>query len=188
MAGHHRRHSEEPSGMQLSLIITPFLDMSFQILAFFIMTYHPSALEGHIPGSLVPPEKVATKGQVNKVEVDLSSVTPDALLAETAEAITVNIKGSVKSPGEPNQFLMRRAADTNDQVVADTETGGLDQGIKALTQRLKETQKEVNEKSNIKLIADGEIRQEFVMKVYDACKKAGFHKIHFVPPPLERTK
>ena len=48
-------------GVQLSLIVTPMLDMSFQILAFFIMTYHPSALEGHIPGSLVPPESVAKK-------------------------------------------------------------------------------------------------------------------------------
>lgn len=49
----------EGEGVNLTLVITPMLDMSFQLLAFFIMTYHPSALEAHIDGRLMPPEKVA---------------------------------------------------------------------------------------------------------------------------------
>ena len=57
----HRKKDPGSQGVQLGLIITPMLDMSFQILAFFIMTYNPSALEGHIPGSLVPPENYAKK-------------------------------------------------------------------------------------------------------------------------------
>ena len=61
-------------GINLSLIITPMLDMSFQLLAFFIMTYHPSALEGHIPGSLVPPEDFAKKGL--KFEFDETTRCP----------------------------------------------------------------------------------------------------------------
>src|SRR5438477_1242086 len=64
----HKRqkiHGGGSQGVQLGLIITPMLDMSFQLLAFFIMTYHPSALEGHIPGSLVPPEYVAKKSKDN---------------------------------------------------------------------------------------------------------------------------
>ena len=59
----HKRKIEGSPGVQLSLIITPMLDMSFQILAFFIMTYHPAALEGHIPGNLTPPENPATKSK-----------------------------------------------------------------------------------------------------------------------------
>ena len=52
----HKRHNDPGvAGVNLGLIITPMLDMSFQILAFFIMTYHPSALEGNIDGKLLPP-------------------------------------------------------------------------------------------------------------------------------------
>src|SRR5262245_55976659 len=58
-----RKRPSVPSamtGVQMGLIITPMLDMSFQILSFFVMTYHPSALEGHIDGNLLPPKDVAT--------------------------------------------------------------------------------------------------------------------------------
>src|SRR5438477_11186925 len=97
----HRKkghHVEGATGVQLSLIITPMLDMSFQILAFFIMTYHPSALEGHIPGSLVPPENFAKKSQdanINPNE-NLLSVPPEELLPELQDAITVHVKAIQK--------------------------------------------------------------------------------------------
>ena len=45
-------------GVNLAIIVTPMLDMAFQLLAFFVMTYHPSALEGSYKISQVlPPEK-----------------------------------------------------------------------------------------------------------------------------------
>ena len=66
------RGATDMGGVALGLIITPMLDMSFQILSFFIMTYHPSALEGHINGNLVPPTKAKIKGtESNKVEDNL---------------------------------------------------------------------------------------------------------------------
>ncbi|MBM3992866.1 MAG: hypothetical protein FJ303_01730 [Planctomycetes bacterium] len=69
----HKRASIESSpGVQIGLIITPFLDMAFQILSFFIMTYNPAALEGHIDGSLTPPEDVAKKSK------DTPFTPPDA--------------------------------------------------------------------------------------------------------------
>jgi biopolymer transport protein ExbD len=59
----HRKHQEsESEGVKLNLVITPMLDMSFQILAFFIMTYHPSALEASIEGKLLPAVKIVTAG------------------------------------------------------------------------------------------------------------------------------
>ena len=45
-------------GVNLSLIITPMLDMSFQLLAFFVMTYHPPVNVGFVEGSLLPPTKI----------------------------------------------------------------------------------------------------------------------------------
>src|SRR5260370_35183942 len=84
----HKDHG--PGGVNLGLIITPMLDMSFQILSFFIMTYNPSALEGHIPGSLAPPLDVAKSAKENKVE-DVISVHPDAILTHGQDAITVRV-------------------------------------------------------------------------------------------------
>ena len=56
--------------VDLGIIITPMLDMAFQLLAFFVMTYHQSALEGHIDGNLLPPAKVAVKDPAKPLEKD----------------------------------------------------------------------------------------------------------------------
>src|SRR5438552_9514771 len=96
----NKRHQTPGApGVQLGLIITPMLDMAFQILAFFIMTYHPSALEGHIPGSLVPPDNFAKKGpkdpSIPNPEEALS-VPEDQLLPDLKEAISVTLKSIAK--------------------------------------------------------------------------------------------
>src|SRR5947208_10641882 len=97
------RHKTQGSpGMNLSAIITPMLDMSFQILAFFIMTYHPSALEGHIPGSLTPPEEFAkkSKDQVAAPTDPLPSLDEEKLMPELNEAITVIVKSVVQGQSQ----------------------------------------------------------------------------------------
>ena len=43
---HKRKAPESSKGVQLSLIITPMLDMSFQLMAFFIFTFRPAPAEG----------------------------------------------------------------------------------------------------------------------------------------------
>ena len=44
----HKTKPDEPTEVDLPRIITPMLDMSFQLLAFFIIMFHPSALEGQM--------------------------------------------------------------------------------------------------------------------------------------------
>jgi biopolymer transport protein ExbD len=48
-------------GVNLGLIITPMLDMAFQLLAFFVMTYHPPVNVGFVEGDLLPPTKEVEK-------------------------------------------------------------------------------------------------------------------------------
>src|SRR6516162_7620348 len=113
----NRRHQPHGvSGVNLVLIITPMLDMSFQILAFFIMTYHPSALEAHIPGSLTPPENPATKSKDPSVPADPPDSVPEELLMpELDSAITVQVKAVLKDQeeamkrkvGSPGQIFVR---------------------------------------------------------------------------------
>ena len=199
MKGSRHKHHDSP-GINLSAIITPFLDMSFQILAFFIMTYHPSALEGHIPGSLVPPSEFAKKSKDNNNTPppmeDPLSVPEDLLLPELAEAVQVKIKAvprgqvqGTRQDGEPDQILVKQGSDINYQVVIDTNmefSAKVDSpGQQQLLSRLKEIAAQPNvEKANIKIEGDGDLKQQYVMIVYDLCKKAGFSKVHFVPPPL----
>src|SRR5205085_12633268 len=44
---YHKRRKKD-AGPEVELPITPMLDMAFQLLAFFIFTYHPSDLEGQM--------------------------------------------------------------------------------------------------------------------------------------------
>src|SRR5947209_12798125 len=97
--GQHSRHAHPPGGgVNLGLIITPMLDMSFQILAFFIMTYHPAAMEGHISGNLTPPEDFLKK---SKDTPSLPTDPPppideEKLMPHLDQVITVQIKANVK--------------------------------------------------------------------------------------------
>src|SRR4051794_32149382 len=197
---HHRRHAPPPStgGINLSLIVTPMLDMSFQILAFFIMTYHPSSLEGHIPGSLVPPENFAKKGKdnapPNPAETPLS-IPEEDIDPSLNDAISIKIKAIARGQevgnrveGMPNQVFMKQSTDTQLQMIADVDVD-YKQAMVILDARLKELLKKgATGKTNIKLEAENDLRQQYVMMAYDTCKKAGFDKIHFVPPPILNAK
>jgi biopolymer transport protein ExbD len=185
-----RRHQPQVAGgVNLGLIVTPMLDMSFQILSFFIMTYHPSALEGHIAGSLAPPEITATKSKENNLlDIIPPSVPEEMLIPEVQEAPTVIIKTSGVEPGKPGKiYLKRDKTQTEAAEVADAVTMKWETAKQDLSRELRRIKKESSEQSNCKIEADGELRQEFVMEVYDICKKSGFPKIHFVPPPLLRN-
>src|SRR5947208_3700774 len=96
------RHKTQGSpGMNLSAIITPMLDMSFQLLAFFIMTYHPSALEGHIDGNLLPPAKVLIKGKENKVpNPNEPPPVPVDVEPQDKDAVTVQLLAVAKGQRE----------------------------------------------------------------------------------------
>jgi biopolymer transport protein ExbD len=46
---------------EVALPVTPMLDVAFQLLFFFIMTFHPADLEGQIELSL-PPDALGDQG------------------------------------------------------------------------------------------------------------------------------
>jgi biopolymer transport protein ExbD len=189
-----RKRASQPAaqGVQLGLIITPMLDMAFQILAFFIMTYHPSALEAHIPGSLVPDNPAVT--DPNKPPVPAPEVpesTDKQLLDGLEETITVKVKAIAKGQeigtrvaGSPSQIFLLQPPAIEAELIADVDVE-FAVALERLSLRLKKLRKDA---VNLKIAADGELRQQYVIAVYDAARKAGFDKIHFVPPPVLRTK
>src|SRR5262245_8209987 len=209
---HKRGHGEAGTGVQLGLIITPMLDMSFQLMAFFIMTYHPSALEGHIDGNLLPPTLVATKAKGGKIDekqdMDLPAVDEEPQLQDALLVIIKSVaKGQVEGvfvDGEPSQLMLKRPQDAMPVTVTDTDklanlfslikvdlADGTQKVIgkrfdfRDLTTELK---KDAAGKANIKIEGDGNLKHMYLMQVYDACKTAGYQNISFVAPARERKE
>src|SRR5947207_9141162 len=68
-----RRRRKPSEHVEPDLPITPMLDMSFQLLSFFIMTFKPAPTEGQIAMSLPPAEE----GSQSATAIpDLTSVKP----------------------------------------------------------------------------------------------------------------
>jgi biopolymer transport protein ExbD len=180
-----RKHKDVAGGVNLGLIITPMLDMSFQILSFFIMTYHPSALEGHIAGSLAPPNDFAKTAKDNKPEDILQSVPEDQIL-ELQDALTIMVSAN---GGVAGKVSLQRKTEPTPRQIADTGNMSWKEAKQILAAELKQISKEADtEKANIKIAGDADLQQQFVLDVYDICKQSGFSKIHFVPPALTREE
>ena len=183
--------------MALALIITPMLDMSFQILSFFIMTYHPSALEGHINGSLVPPTKTLVHGkESNKPEENLLPDTEPELEASIVVMVKAVPKGGPpereRTDGQPTTIYIKGKEEAEASVVADDTDLKIEDSVHKLKDRLKSVLNSGGNaaalKGNIRLDCSGDLKQQYVMQIFDACKQAGFQNVAFVAPPPERKK
>src|SRR5579862_4681252 len=122
---HRRKHLESgSSGVQLGLIITPMLDMSFQLMAFFIMTYHPSALEGHIDGNLLPPTEIAKKGpKAAENSNDLPAVDEEPALQDALQVVVKSLsrREGELLPGDPTMIMIKRAENPTPVPVAEVK-------------------------------------------------------------------
>jgi biopolymer transport protein ExbD len=87
-----RRNADAP--MEPELPVTPMLDMAFQLLAFFVFTYNPSDLEGHLDLTLPPAGEARAK---QEQDVD-PNVSPDTEL-ELPSEVTVVVKAKPDREG-----------------------------------------------------------------------------------------
>src|SRR5207247_10339768 len=82
-----RRELKADRGPEVDLPIVPFLDMSFQILFFFIMNYHPSALEGQMDLNL----PAAGEGRAQSIEnIDRNKLSDTEI--ESKSELTVIVR------------------------------------------------------------------------------------------------
>lgn len=178
------RHAERGSeGVNLGLIITPMLDMSFQILAFFIMTYHPSAMEGYVNGNLVPPSRVKVICIDPKATDDLLPPgEPD--LTETVQVIVHSMpRGGLeraRGDGQPAQIFVKSSEDVDSTLVSDTDEP-LSDSLKKLKTRLRSLHRG-RAASNLRLDCQPDLKHRYVMEIYDVCRASGFENVSFVAP------
>jgi biopolymer transport protein ExbD len=70
------RRKRRRSGEEVELNLAAMLDMAFQLLAFFILTFRPSPVEGQVRLHLPPPRPTTVLPQGKSPGQDLNDVNP----------------------------------------------------------------------------------------------------------------
>ena len=160
------RKKGEPS-LEVNLPITPFLDMSFQLLFFFIMSFNPNTeFEGHMALALPSGLKKAAK--------DPSKIDP----------IAKDDKQDIEFKSEVSVFVTYH--ENSDPTVSVEDPKGkklLGSDMSELVEHLKTVQKDLSEKQSISVQGDGNLRWGDMVRVMDACRTAGFKNVSFTAPP-----
>ena len=168
-----RRREKAEASPEVELPITPMLDMAFQLLTFFVFTYHPSALEGQIEMTLPKSgEAMASKPE------DVNPNKPSDEELEVPSELTVIIKTQAggENPHMPHQYLVEAREGTTSPMTKKEE-------LEAYLIKAKEG---LTNKDDIKIRADSRLKYAYVMEVMDIChdpKKGGFKRVGFAPPP-----
>jgi biopolymer transport protein ExbD len=154
-------------GIEVDLPITPMLDLAFQVLLFFVATYHPSQLEGQMELNL--PDTAQTQAATpEEADPTKSSQGDPELPAE----ITVVLKTQVgSSAGKISRISIQERQGTKD----------VDNG-EELRKYLVEARKGLANQKDIKIQADGTLKYGHVMEIMDMCSRAGFTNVGFGPP------
>ena len=145
---HRKKKHKKESGVELNL--AAMLDMAFQLLAFFIMTFKPAPIEGQINLKLPPPEAIAGAPgkKAGENEKDKSPV-------QGIETLTISV--FAKSNGKIATMAIGEAN------VA---------GVSALNGRLKDVLSNPNSPFQQVIIQVGSrLHYEELMKVIDVCTK-----------------
>ena len=152
---------------KIILPITPMLDMTFQLLFFFIINFHPADLEGQMDMAL-PSEKI-TQGEADPKKAPDKEATPDFPSDLT---VKVRTQQDESSQGGISAIFVR-------------DLGGKEElvnGLDGLKRYLEEKRAALTNKEAIKVLGDSKLRLKHVLSVMDVCRSAGFQNISFVPP------
>ena len=159
-----------PSDGKITLPITPMLDMTFQLLFFFIMNFNPADLEGQMDMSLPSEEIKANKNDKPDPTV-APPKTPDPEFPSdlTVQVRTQNAEGS---EGGISAIFVKGIDGKEDPV----------NGLDGLMKYLEDKRATVTHKEAIKIRGDNKLRIKHLMKVMDTCKEAGYTNTSLVPP------
>jgi biopolymer transport protein ExbD len=163
-----RKRKGEP-GPEVELPITPMLDMAFQLLVFFIFTYHPSSLEVQMEMSL--PAAGEAKAQDAK-DVDPNKISD----SEIEEPAQITVIAKTQLGGTQTGALSQMVVDGLSKITLSN--------VKELSAHLRKLKgdQQLTSKEKISIQADSGLRWSHVVEIMDACKKAGFSNIGFAPP------
>jgi biopolymer transport protein ExbD len=146
------------------------LDMTFQLLFFFLLNYHPSALEGQVNMALPPDRQsrpAADVGQAREGNDPEEAVLPADL------TVQVRTQHDWFTRGEITQLTV--VGRDGPKEVRDLES--LQKELQAAREGGNLTNKE-----DIRIQGDSDLKWGNVVQVLDVCSRAGFRP-GFAPPP-----
>lgn len=166
MLRHRRRRGrhDKTEHVQPDLPITPMLDMSFQLLAFFVTTYNPGPIEAQLPLAL--PKLEGGPSQPLSLPTELE-----------AEEITVQVRSTESGAIDGIAVFTKSSAGTPVQLGKDS---------KALFEYLKKQFAALNGATPGKLTIEmaDELNYQNVIKLVDESRRAGYERVS--PAPLNK--
>jgi biopolymer transport protein ExbD len=152
-----KKRKKEP-GIDVTLPITPMLDMSFQLLSFFILTFRPMAQEGQMA--------------MNLPKLDVTNTQPqDDIIPPSDEKAeyTVSIRSELGNIG-----LLSFKGPTESPV--DFSGAGKIESLKSKLKAIAD-----KDHSNVTIESDSNLVYAALIEVMDACRKEGFESISLKP-------
>ncbi|MGW8257612.1 MAG: ExbD/TolR family protein [Thermoguttaceae bacterium] len=140
-----RRYQRQQSEVELNM--ASMLDMAFQLLTFFILTFRPAPIEGQILLRLPPPQPV-TAGTEN-VGSDFTNTNP----AKGLETLTISVFGD-------------KSGDIGSLAIGETGVKNLTELESRLTKIFADP---VASFQQVLIQVGGNLRYEGLMKVIDIC-------------------
>ena len=167
------RHRREDNPAEVTLPITPMLDMAFQLMFFFLATFNPvSQKEGQMALSLPSrsdrpapsPDQIRPTSEPHREEV---AVPAD---------ITISLRGfqDPRSKGQISALTLTTTAGT------ETLNGTQEERVQLLRQRLTAAAAE-SKKATVRVEGERDLRWSQIVAVLDVCYRAGF-QVSFVKP------
>jgi biopolymer transport protein ExbD len=148
----NRRASDAPVDTELP--ITPMLDMTFQLMAFFIMTFKPQDTEGQLP--ILLPKDDASKNSVASPEIPPDEVDDYKLgvysTSGRVDSLTLKVGASQEAFSGPTMF-------------------------ETLRQKLSAFKKPTDRPAKITIESTDQLRYAELIRMMDECKKAGFESV-----------
>ena len=176
------KHRTEEKPTEVTLPVTPMLDMAFQLMFFFLATFTPSSQkEGQMDLSLPAkseaaaksPDQVSPTSEAHKEEVDIPA------------DFTITLRG-FQNPTSKGQISALTVTTT---AGSETLNGSPEDRAKLLREKLAASRPpEAKDKDgkkkvpNVRMEAEKDLRWSEVVAIMDVCYKAGF-QVSFAKPP-----
>ncbi len=177
---HHKKHRGSRNVGAVDIPITPMLDMTFQLLFFFIINYNPSPLEGQM--DLTLPTDKDTMKKDNVIPQDRNPDDQEEAPKDPPE-VTVVVK--TQHDGTNDGFVSSISLKTSarEVQVVGKDNKGLSPNLSELVEALKDLRENLANKTEVKLQGDSRLKWKEIVRVRDACQRAGFTSAAFAPPP-----
>jgi len=181
------RHKKTDPGTEVMIPIVPMLDLSFQILFFFVITFDMGQQEGYMAMNLPATGEAKAKDQSQVDQSKLSDTELDipSDFVVVARSYDANFTLTVRDAEKPTEI---GALKDLDKMTPGEQQKAFDELFNKLADTLKAKVEEKkkdnpNAANNVKIEANSGMKYSHLVSVMDACVRSGYSQVGFAPPP-----